>query len=328
MVRWTRAGMGLKSSPYQACQAMMVVEEVIQGDRKDGDNPFRWDDVVTNLPGSDNYDPTKPWIYKVRFSDGKIACNIFIYVDDLRIIGWCKSEAWRTCCRATSVLGYLGVQDAPRKRRNSSNMAGAWAGSAVYATNNEILVLVTDEIWAKAKSQVKELGNIIQDKFGNRKRLQEIRGFMNYVVATYPILSSYLMGLHLTIDGWRPRRHSDGWRKSLGSLMPDDEDLVEEEMETVDDNRPVDVEIKTRSKADVSALSLLITGEKPPLRRIRASKVSEALYGFGDASGSAFGTTLGVHDAVNYEYGQWCSEASEERLNWQELKNLVDALKG
>ncbi len=59
------------------------------------------------------------------------------------------------------MLGYLGVQDAPRKRRNSSNMAGAWAGSMVYVTDSEILVLVTEEKWTKAKSQVKELGNII-----------------------------------------------------------------------------------------------------------------------------------------------------------------------
>lgn len=40
-VRWYRAGMGLKSSPYQSCQAMMVVEEIIKGDRLDPKNPFR-----------------------------------------------------------------------------------------------------------------------------------------------------------------------------------------------------------------------------------------------------------------------------------------------
>ena len=56
-MRWYRAGMGLKSSPYQACQAMMVVEELIKGERRDPTNPFRWDVVVTNLPGSPEYDP-------------------------------------------------------------------------------------------------------------------------------------------------------------------------------------------------------------------------------------------------------------------------------
>ena len=33
-----------------------------------------------------------------------------------------------------------------------------------------------------------------------RQRLLEIRGFMNYVVWTYPWINPYLKGLHLTID--------------------------------------------------------------------------------------------------------------------------------
>ena len=45
-------------------------------------------------------------------------------------------------------------------------------------------------------------------------------------------------------------------------------------------------------------------------------------------SGSAFGTTLGTGTEVFYEYGQWCTEESEQRSNWKELKNLVDALEG
>ncbi len=327
-VRWNRAGMGLKSSPYQACQAMMVVEEMIRGNRHDPHNPFRWDSVIENLPGSENYDPTKPWIYKVRLSDGHIACDIFIYVDDLRITGWSRGEAWKACCRATSILGFLGVQDAPRKRRDSSNMAGAWAGSVVYATEEEVLVLVTEEKWTKAKSQVQELGAIVQQRLGNRKRLQEIRGFLNYVATTYPILSSYLMGLHLTIDGWRKKRCKDGWRKSLQDLADGDDDDLEVDHLFILEDGPKDVEIKPRLKADVEALTMLITGDKPPLRRIRANKVTEVLYGFGDASGSAFGTTLGIDGDVYYEYGQWCSEDSEESSNWRELKNLVDALEG
>ena len=124
-VRWYRARMGLKSSPYQACQAMMVVEEVIKGDCTNPTNPFQWDLVDENLPGSDGYDPTKPWIHKTKANDGQILCNIFIYVDDLRVTGPNKAEAWRACCRATSVLNYLGVQNAPMKRRDSSNMASA-----------------------------------------------------------------------------------------------------------------------------------------------------------------------------------------------------------
>ena len=45
-----------------------------------------------------------------------------------------------------------------------------------------------------------------------RQRLLVIRGFLNYVVRTYPWMSSYIKGLHITIDGWREERTWDGWR--------------------------------------------------------------------------------------------------------------------
>ena len=72
---------------------------------------------------------------------------------------------------------FIGVQDAPRKQRDSSNMAGAWAGSVVYTTEDQVLVLVTEEKWSKAKTQVQELKTVVLQKLGNRKRLQQIRGF-------------------------------------------------------------------------------------------------------------------------------------------------------
>jgi hypothetical protein len=128
---WQRAAMGLRSSPYQAVQAMGVAEEVTRGSRKDPMNVFRWDDVVLNLPGSDNYDPSKPWVYKVRLEDGRIAADLFIFVDDLRPTGPSQKEAWLAARQAASTLNYLGIQVAPRKRRASSRNPGAWAGGVI-----------------------------------------------------------------------------------------------------------------------------------------------------------------------------------------------------
>jgi hypothetical protein len=71
--RWVQAAMGLKSSPYQAVQGMLVVKEVILGDRLDPDNVFQWDEIRMNLPGSPSHDPTLPWVSKIRLNDGKIA---------------------------------------------------------------------------------------------------------------------------------------------------------------------------------------------------------------------------------------------------------------
>jgi hypothetical protein len=62
--------MGLQSLPYQAVQAMDMVEEAIQGDQKDPSNVFCWNQVHLNLPGSDKYDPSKPWVSKLHLDDG------------------------------------------------------------------------------------------------------------------------------------------------------------------------------------------------------------------------------------------------------------------
>ncbi len=249
-------------------------------------------------------------------------------MDDIRITGLSQIDARIACCRATSILCYLGIQDAPRKRRDSSRMAGAWAGSVIFTTDDNVMVLVTEEKWHKAKSQVQELKVRVQEKMASRKRLQEIRGFLNYIATTYPILMSYLMGLHLTIDGWQKGRDHEGWRVKEESEMVEEVEITNQcGLQCVAEG-PEKVEIKARLRLDVEALGVLISGDRPPLRRIRTKNVSHVLYGFGDASGSAFGTTLGLGEKLEFEYGQWCSEDSEESSNWRELKNLVDALEG
>ena len=327
-VRWNRAGMGLKSSPYQACQAMLVVEELVKGNPSDSNNPFRWDEVVVNIPGSKNYDPSKPWVYKLRWSDRMIACDVFIYVDDLRITGMTRRDAWIACRKVTSVLSYLGVQDAPRKRRDSSRTAGAWAGSVVHTTEDDLVILVTTEKWKKGKSQIKELENMIKEVMVNRKRLQEIRGFLNYIATTYPLIKSYLMGLHLTIDGWRGGRDEDGWRSGGGSFSLGSEGYGIRSELVISDEGPTNVEVKPRLHHDVKALKMLMCSDEPPLRRIRSIKICQVLYGFGDASGSAYGATLSGDEKVFFEYGQWCTTESEQSSNWRELHNLVEALRG
>lgn len=61
--RWTRTLMGFKPSPYVCTQMFSWGEELIVGDRTELDNPFHWDKVVLNLPGTNEYDPTMPVVY-------------------------------------------------------------------------------------------------------------------------------------------------------------------------------------------------------------------------------------------------------------------------
>jgi hypothetical protein len=172
---WQRAAMDLRSSPYQTVQAMGVAEEFIRGDRRDPTNVYGWDNVKLNLPGSDDYNPNRPWVYKERL-DGKIAADLFIFVDDLRPTGSSWKECWEAARKAASRLNFLGIQDAPRKRRDSSQSPGAWSGSVVRTGPDGVHVLTSQEKWDKAKGLLKEVWEMLERDSGklSRKRLEQI----------------------------------------------------------------------------------------------------------------------------------------------------------
>jgi len=124
----------LGASQYQAVQAILHSEEHIRGDRKCPGNIFRWDEVRLNLPGAKDYDPCQPWVSKLCLSDNAIACDLVIYVDNMRMMGNSFAECKEASQRAASILNSLGIQDAPRKRRDPSMTLGAWAGSMWHLT--------------------------------------------------------------------------------------------------------------------------------------------------------------------------------------------------
>jgi hypothetical protein len=134
--RWTRRAMGLRPSPYQACQGMMWALEIIFGDQRDVSNVFRFEKLKLNLPGNKTYNPLRPWVYKAR-KDGTIASDVHVYVDDLCTTGKSEKECWAASQRVSSVLVSLGLQDAARKRRAPDIDAGAWKGSVVSTSEEK-----------------------------------------------------------------------------------------------------------------------------------------------------------------------------------------------
>jgi hypothetical protein len=186
---WDRAAMGVKSSPFQAVSALTVADEIIQGDYLQEGNIFEWVRVRLNLPGDLDYNPNLPWVSKVR-EDGRIAADLFTFVDDLRPTGPGKKNCWRAAQRAGSVLSWLGIQDASRKRRDSSQSPGAWAGSVIRANIDGVFVLSDEEKWIKAKALLQEVLDLIEGDAERmpRHRLEEVRGFLMYVTRTYPCM--------------------------------------------------------------------------------------------------------------------------------------------
>jgi len=54
-----RCMMSLKSSPYVCIKGLMIALELVRGNHWDKGNPFQWGSVNLNLPGMQQYDPTK-----------------------------------------------------------------------------------------------------------------------------------------------------------------------------------------------------------------------------------------------------------------------------
>jgi len=324
-VRWNRCCMGLKSSPYNCVQGILHAAESIFGDPSDLDNPFQWDHVELNLPGSASYDPSKPWVCKIRL-DGSIACDLFIYVDDLRPTGGTEEDCWKATRRTGSRCSYLGIQDASRKRRSPSQTPGAWAGSIIRTDGKAVYVSVSAEKWDKTKKQIAWLKEcLVKEERIPFKELERIRGFLVYTSRTYTSMVPFLKGIHLTLDGWRRGRDSEGWKRMR---MEDDGEVDFAELYYGDAlNLPPDVvEAVPRLKSDVAALSIICESTLPPQKIIRCTSSFTVAYGFGDASGKGFGSGVQVDTGFHYRFGEWSTEESERSSNYRELHNLVIGL--
>jgi hypothetical protein len=345
--RWNRLAMGLRLSPYCAVQGMMIAKEVILGDSGLESNVFRWDKVLLNLPGEIHYDSSKSWVSKVR-RDGNLAADVFIYVDDVRSSAPTEAEAWLASQRTSSILGFLGLQDAARKRREPGQEPGAWTGSVVWTTNGSISVLTTQEKWDKTKPHIQWMqSNLNNHKGMNGKIMRSIRGFLVYVARTYPSMVPYLKGIHATIDSWRPGRNADGWKYPGPRDQWHEEDgLIEVEqkfgMDSENNSEPEFVFPVPRLANDVQSQSKLVEPSKPPLRTVRMKSTARVVYGFGDASKQGFGSTIVTPDGkIHWTSGHWTLDQEQQSAehvdgarpivyerssNYRELRNLVEEL--
>lgn len=329
-LRWLRCAMGLKPSPYVAIRFLLFATEIIRGWKNDPKNALRYDSVRLNLPGMDNYNPRLPWVSKIITTTQRIASDFVGYVDDLRPIG--ESEfACNQCARRIScMLGYLGIQDASRKRQGASKASGVWAGSVVFADDDGVGVNCTQEKWDKAKGFLLT----IQEQLNtgdllDHKTLERIRGFLLYVTKTYPAMVPYLKGFHLTLDAWRPGRDTDGWRLTLAELREKFQQEEGFELEYASQNAkgaPESVHPSPRLHDDISTLLKLTAGESPPKRFVRSKLIVTACYGFGDASGSGFGSTISHDAGVRYRHGLWGRDINGKSSNYRELRNLVETI--
>ncbi len=330
---WGRCGMGFVSSPYAAVQGTLMAEEVFHRNPLDPKNIFRWDKVVLNLPGNEDYRPCDPWVYKARLNpDGGcpiVANDLKIFVDDVRTIGSSYAEGRKASRVVARLAGYLGLQDAPRKRRDPSQTPGPWAGAILNAEGDNVYVSISQERWNKAKNMINwiksccEKGSEIEFK-----PLESYRGYLIYIGRTYPAIVPYLKGIHLTLDSWRPWRAEDCWKMSMSEIrLALQHQGYESNCLSLSSKPPPKVSIANRLHDDVRALELLFSADTPPQRPVRPNKSSIASYMFGDASGSGFGSSFTIDHTLMYMHGKWNKKHAQESSNFRELSNLINAIK-
>ena len=337
--RWSRMAMGFRPSPFAAIRMFLLAEEVVRGDRREKSNWLRWDKIRLNLPASKGYDPTLPWVSKVVLFAGflLLAADFITFVDDIRTGGPGREWAWRAMRQIGSRLNALGIQDAPRKRVPPSAKPGAWAGSiAEVKQREEILNRVTQEKWEKGKRILEawlEEVRTSQDGCTGYKAFLKDRGFMVHLTGAYDCMIPYMKGIHQTADTWRKNRGADGWK------VPDHEWRTQTEWSLnrgdneystlpVEEEAPERVKFAPLFEPHVRAMLELMDGPTPRKQIWRSKRIFYVFYGFGDASGSGFGSTWTTKksDGIQLRVGVWsCTELSESS-NWKEGENVVASL--
>jgi hypothetical protein len=134
--------MGLRDSPYQSLQWQARLKLELYGDRRIRSDPFHWERVIFNLPGSKGYRADLPWVFKLRW-DGKLGVKVFVYVEDGRVIGLTELLTWMAAHRYGSGCTRRGVQDASQKRTYPSLTPGPWAGTVTHTKDGRICGMVS-----------------------------------------------------------------------------------------------------------------------------------------------------------------------------------------
>ena len=340
--QFNRDFMGFRPSPEWSCRFYYLAEEFARGNELEDSNPLYWDKVVINVLGNSDFNPAFPNLMKLDSRNNRIAGDIRAYVDDLRTVGYNLEQAWAIARRIASHLQYLGIQDAPRKRRKDN---GPWAGTMFNATADEIQKTVAQPKWDKGRGYIQELNQAIQEKGEalvefNFKRSEVMRGYFCHLAMTFDILFPYLKGFHLTLCNHLPKRDENGWkmRDPQWATYCQDHDIPLEDVAS-DIPNPVKVKPVPRFFECLKALPLFFEQPNPPIVIDRSKNVRMLIYGYADAAKIGSGASLKSSpvlphitplktnsEGIKYRIGTWGKDADDTSSNFKEFENLVTTL--
>lgn len=82
----------------------------------------------------------------------------------------------------------------------------------------------------------------------------------------------------------------------------------------------------TRLEDYIMCLQKLFSGIHPRVRHIRTKLISVAYYGFGDASGAGFGSSIHRASGLKIRHGIWGRDSNKVTSNYREFRNLVETV--
>jgi hypothetical protein len=89
---------------------------------------------------------------------------------------------------------------------------------------------------------------------------------------------------------------------------------------------PVLVKPTQHLKDNLHALHTFFEIRDPPKIHDRSTKIQIVRYGFGDASGSGFGSIMETSEGLKSRIGVWGYDDSEESSNFKEFENVVTTI--
>ena len=199
---------------------------------------------------------------------------------------------------------------------------------------------VSEAKWAKGKKILNDLLLKLQENPSvelDFKFLESKTGFLGHLSMTFEFMVPFLKGFYLTLNSWRLGRDKDGWKMKDKEWIAflrakvDSGDMTEEEVSQMladqkDSPSSGTVQAVERLHWDVLALLTLMHSDLPAEIDLRVSKVLFVLYGFGDASGKGFGSSLRLAEGLSYRIGVWNKDEETETSNYREFANVVEAL--
>jgi len=226
----------------------------------------------------------------------------------------------------SNYLQHLSIQVSSQKTRPPSQTPGAWAGRVAVTGDEGVGVRVPQDKWEKALRYSSEILSELQSSNQlDRKFLESVWGFYIHLQCTYPSVTPYIKGLHLTINGWQGGRDEDMWK--VNQSWDGDGGDPDYFATPPSPHAPARVTPAPRLRQDMQALHALFSHPTPPIRYLRPRRARIALYGFVDASGSGFGGSYTAQDGrLLYRHGIWGRDADHVSSNYKELRNLVDTV--